>query len=127
MSVLANRFLSAVRLCTGPLAIKKRLTLAWMEHLDGISPDELPGDLQQDFIELRKAMYMRDPLPMETAPQASIRKMSATEATTHADTIIALYTALLRQQTGLAAEADAKDDRPAANGKDYDGLATRLN
>lgn len=47
--------------------------LAWSEHLDAIDPNELPMQLRQKFIGLRKAIYCREPLPQETAPQASIR------------------------------------------------------
>ncbi len=101
MSPLVNRFLSAVRICAGPLAIKQRLTEAWTEYLDKISPDELPGNLRQDFIELRKAMYTREPLPVETAPHASIRKMSAKEAALHTETIILIYTKLVLQQHAI--------------------------
>lgn len=109
MSPLANRFLSAVRLCTGPLAIKRRLTEAWTEHLDNIAPDELPENLRQDFIELRKAMYTHIPLPIETAPQASIRKMSVGEVALHTDTIILLYTRIVMQN--YANEEQNKGER----------------
>jgi hypothetical protein len=108
MSTLANRFLSAVRTCTGPLAIKRRLAMAWLEHLDMISPCELPGNLRQDFIELRKAMYTRNPLPSETAPQASIRKMSSNEAAVHAHTIILLYSRLVLHES-VSKQLSAKE------------------
>ena len=97
MKVLCNRFIAAIRLCNGPLDIKKRLMLAWSEHLDAIDPNELPTQLRPKFIGLRKAIYCREPLPQETAPQASIRKMSVREAVSHTDTIIALYTELMRE------------------------------
>ena len=97
MTVLCNRFIAAIRLCNGPLDIKKRLMLAWSEHLDAIDPNELPTQLRQKFIGLRKAIYCREPLPQETAPQASIRKMSAREAASHTDTIVGLYAELMRE------------------------------
>ena len=97
MNVLSNRFLAAIRLCNGPLDIKKRLMLALSEHLDAIDPNELPKRLRQKFIGLRKAIYSREPLPRETAPQASIRKMSVREAVSHTDTIVALYTELMQE------------------------------
>ena len=97
MNILCNRFLAAIRLCNGPLDIKKRLMLAWSEHLDAIDPNELPEQLRQKFTELRNAIYSREPLPQETAPQASIRKMSVHEAVSHTDTIVALYTELVQE------------------------------
>ena len=112
MSTLVNRFLAAVRVCTGPLAIKQRLTMAWVEYLDMISPAEIPGNLRQDFIELRKAMYTKNPLPAETAPQASIRKMSSNEAAAHAEKIILLYSQLLLQQSA-GKERNARETQKA--------------
>ena len=112
MNVLCNRFIAAIRLCNGPLDIKKRLMLAWSEHLDAIDPNELPKQLRQKFIGLRKAIYSREPLPQETAPQASIRKMSVSEAVAHTDTIVALYTELMR-------EAYAAKKHTAAAEKDF--------
>jgi len=80
------------------MAIKKRLTNAWAEHLDDIDPDDLPPEVRQDFINLRKAMYERQPLPMETAPQASIRKMSTKEAASHSSLIVEMYSKLIHHQ-----------------------------
>jgi len=101
MSALSNRFLSAVRLCIGPTAIKQRLTQAWSEHLDNIDPEQLPRELQADFIELRKAMYARNPLPAESAPEASIRKMSAKEASSHSELIVDMYSRLIRDNATI--------------------------
>jgi hypothetical protein len=110
MNVLSNRFLAAIRLCNGPLSIKTRLLMAWTEHLDSIDPDELPRQLRTDFIGLRKAMYARTPLPAESAPQASIRKMSVLDAAAHSDTIIALYTELVRNMSANTAPARTDED-----------------
>ena len=101
MSAISNRFLSAVRLCTGPMTIKRRLTQAWLEYLDCIDPDDLPGEVRPQFIELRKAMYARVPLPKETAPQASVRKMSIREVADHSDNIVMIYRELVRQSASL--------------------------
>lgn len=128
MNALTNRFRSAVRICSGPLAIKKRLTAAWLEHLDGISADELPERLQLDFIELRKAMYIRRPQPMEPAPQASIRKMSAAEAGKHAATIIDLYSSLLKHLHATnSAETVEHSDNTANGSSTSEELVNNLN
>ena len=109
MNVLCDRFLAAIRLCNGPLDIKKRLLLAWCEHLDAIDPNELPKRLRQKFTGLRRAIYSREPLPQETAPQASIRKMSVRDAVSHTDTIIALYTELMREAYAAKTSATAAE------------------
>jgi hypothetical protein len=116
MNILCNRFLAAIRLCNGPLDIKKRLMLAWSEHLDAIDPNELPKQLRQKFIGLRKAIYSREPLPQETAPQASIRKMSVHEAASHTDTIVALYAELMREVYTAKKHATAAEKNFATDG-----------
>jgi len=57
MNTLSNRFFQAITLCSGDRAIKPRLTQAWTEQLDEISPAELPGSIRKEFLRLRKAMY----------------------------------------------------------------------
>jgi len=99
MKAITNRFLSALRRCNGPLPIKQRLTLAWLEDLDGIDPDQLPTAIRRDFIELRKKMYVRNPLPVEAPPQASIRKMSVTEVAAHIDAILEMTLVLFTQES----------------------------
>ena len=116
MNVLCNRFIAAIRLCNGPLDIKKRLMLAWSEHLDAIDPNEMPTQLRQKFIGLRKAIYCREPLPQETAPQASIRKMSAREVASHTDTIVALYAELMREVYTAKKHATAVEKGFSADG-----------
>jgi len=112
MSAISNRFLSAVRLCIGPLTIKKRLTIAWTEHLDDIDPDELPEQVRNRFIVACKAMYERVPLPSETAPVASIRKMSTRDAVSHTDTIVDLYTEIVESQNTQHQTGDSAQEQP---------------
>ena len=83
--------------------------LAWSEHLDAIDPNELSKQLRQKFIGLRKAIYCREPLPQETAPQASIWKMSVHEAVSHTDTIFALYTELMKKVYTAKTQATAEE------------------
>jgi hypothetical protein len=104
MKFLIHRFFSAVRICSGDLTIKQRLTNAWMEQLDEINPSDMPQSQRQNFTELRNLMYERNPLPNETAPQASVRKMSARQVAAHTDLIIAIYAELVRIQSSLAVE-----------------------
>jgi len=115
MEFLTSRFLAAVRICSGELAIKQRLASAWTEHLDDINADDLPQSQRQTFVELRDAMYERKPLPDESAPRASIRKMSVQQVASYTNIIVAIYVGLLRFESRLAF-ADDKSDASVASG-----------
>jgi hypothetical protein len=95
MKQLCNRFFHATTLCTGDRAIKSRLTQAWIEQLDDISPSKLPRPIRKEFEQLRSAMYVETPLADEHAAQASVRKMSARQAATHAATIVSMFRELV--------------------------------
>jgi hypothetical protein len=110
MNYLTKRFLAAVRICSGDLTIKQRLAKAWMRHLDDIDANDLPESQRQKFVQLREAMYERKPLPQESAPLASIRKMSARQAASHTNLIIAIYAGLLRTQSAAIALAQESPD-----------------
>lgn len=113
MEFLTSRFLAAVSICSGELAIKQRLARAWMEYLDDINADDLPQSQRQAFVELRDAMYARKPLPDESAPCASIRKMSTQQVVSYTNLIVAIYAGLLRYDNRLAF-ADNKPDTSVA-------------
>ena len=98
MKTLTYRFFSAVRICTSDLTIKQRLAKAWIEYLDEIEPNDLPQCQRPKFIELRENMYERQPLNEESAPQASIRKMSARQVVSQTGLIIEIYAELVRIQ-----------------------------
>jgi hypothetical protein len=119
MNAITNRFISALRLCNGPRAIKARLIAAWLEQMDDIDPDQLPVDIRQNFIELRKAMYSRQPLPLESAPEASIRKMSIREVNAHMDVILAMTSTILARPPNVT---EAKAGRTDPN---HDGVAAQ--
>jgi hypothetical protein len=110
MNYLTKQFLAAVRICSGDSTIKQRLANAWMRHLDDIDVNDLPESQRQKFVQLREAMYERKPLPQESAPLASIRKMSARQAASHTNLIIAIYAGLLRTQSGAVAFAQESPD-----------------
>lgn len=96
MRHLSDRFIAAVRLCTGSDPVKQRLTEAWLTQLDEIQPDELPTHLRSEFASLRQAMYQYKPLPDETGPQASVRKMSVSQATRYTALIVRMLGEILR-------------------------------
>ncbi len=96
MRHLSDCFIAAVRLCTGSGPVKQWLTDAWLMHLDEIEPDELPTHLRTEFSSLRQAMYRYRPMPNETGPKASIRKMSASQATRYTALIVRMLGEILR-------------------------------
>jgi hypothetical protein len=99
MTSISECFLAAVRCCSNPEPIKSRLAHAWLGHLDSIDSGQLPEEIRANFIGLRNAMYDRKPLYFESAPLASIRKMSTQEAAAHVQTIVNMYADLLRINT----------------------------
>jgi len=121
MNFLTHRFFSAVRICSGDLTIKQRLINAWMAHLDDINPADMPQCQRQNFTELRKVMYERNPLPQETAPQASVRKMSVRQVAAHTDLIIAIYAELVKIQSSPVLKNEASDNNIGS------GVVTTLN
>ena len=91
-----NRFYAAVALLAGDGHIKHRLIRAYQDNLADIDDDELPIALQEAFADLKSRMYTVTPLKGEGAIRASVRKMSAGEASACATTILSLYSDMLR-------------------------------
>ena len=104
-----DRFDAAVRILAGDGNVKDRLQKAFEENLDAISDDELPGALKKEFSALRRRMTRVQPHGGEGAICASVRKMSAKEASTCAVSVVALYGEMLRGtdiDTAMVGEAD---------------------
>jgi hypothetical protein len=101
MHQLSKRLYPAIRLLVGPGTVKQRLAKVWLTHLDDIAVADMPGQIQHEFRELRRSMYDREPLPHESAPEASIRKMSIREATKHAECIVNILN-ILAEESGVA-------------------------
>jgi hypothetical protein len=99
MNVLTQRFFAAARICSSELSIKQRLTDAWMLHLDEVSPAELPRCHREKFVALREVLYERKPLPAESAPEASIRKMSGQQVASCTDLIVTIFGELTQAQS----------------------------
>lgn len=96
MSYHVDRFHAAVSVLAGHGHIKQRLISAYEEHLDGISDDELPVAVQQEFADLRSLMHQVAPLNGEGPICASVRKMSVDEASDCAVSVVALYREIMR-------------------------------
>ena len=96
MTYQVNRFYAAVAVLAGDGHIKHRLIRAYKDNLADIEDDELPIPLKEAFADLKSRIYMVTPLKGEGAIRASVRKMSAGEASECAAMILSLYGNLLR-------------------------------
>jgi len=96
MSNHLNRFYAAVSALAGHGNIKQRLIQAFEDNLASIEDAELPVAVQQSFADLRTSMSGVDPLNGEGRIRATVRKMSVAEADECAQTMLDLYTDLVR-------------------------------
>jgi hypothetical protein len=97
VSHLTERFAEAVRTLVGDGPLKQRLIRAFGEHLGDLDHADLPAHVRRDFTDLQEALQRRAPVGRESRVQATVQKMSPTEAGAHAGTIVQLYIALLGQ------------------------------
>ena len=100
MTYHVNRFYAAVTKLAGDGHIKQRLIRAYQDNLADVEDDELPIALKETFADLKRRMYGVTPLNGEGPIRASVRKMSAAEASECAASIVTLYTDMLRQLDG---------------------------
>jgi len=97
VSPLSERFAAAVRALVSDGSLKQRLIRAYGDHLGEIDQGDLPVVIRRDFAELNEALQRRTPVGTESRIQATVQKMSASEAGSHAGKIVQLYVALLGQ------------------------------
>ncbi|HEY3515722.1 MAG TPA: hypothetical protein VGL98_01655 [Gammaproteobacteria bacterium] len=95
VSPFAERFAAAVQVLIADGPIKQRLAAAYSLHLADITEADLPPPLRRDFADLNAAICRVAPAGHETRVRASVQKMSPSEASEHAATIVKLYVALM--------------------------------
>ena len=95
MSHLTERFAEAVRTLVSDGPLKQRLIRAFGDHLGDLDHADLPPAVRREFADLQEALQRRAPAGRESRVQATVQKMSATEAGDHAGKIVRLYIALL--------------------------------
>ena len=95
MSPFAQRFAAAVQVLIADGPIKQRLAAAYSLHLADVTEADLPPPLRRDFAELHAAISRVAPAGHESRARASVQKMSASEASGHAATIVKLYVELM--------------------------------
>jgi len=98
MSQLADRLQAAVYQLVGDGSVKTRLAQAYCGYLSDLDEDGLPEESRARFVSLRESLHQHRPCGTETAVQASVRKMSASEADAHAVGIVQLLLQVLREQ-----------------------------
>ena len=90
-SALSTRLEAAVIALTGANALKDRLYSAYCDHLGDIVAEDLPDEVQLDFMEMSKAMHRARALPGDSVVRASVRKLSNDEAQRFAALIVRMY------------------------------------
>lgn len=110
MTYHVDRLYAAVSVLAGDGHIKQRLIRAYQDNLDGIAEDELPRELRKRFRELRSRLHCVAPLNGEGPVRASVRKMSAREASDCAMAVVDLYGDIIRESDNLQDPLPLHDD-----------------
>tara|TARA_R110002096_G_scaffold18537_3_gene63127 strand:+ start:1478 stop:1849 length:372 start_codon:yes stop_codon:yes gene_type:complete len=104
-----DRFHAALTVLAGHGHIKQRLIKAYEENLVDIPDDEIPLALKELFADLRRQMHSVSPLNGEGPICASVRKMSFTEASECAASVVTLFREIARQQDDAQANLALAD------------------
>lgn len=96
MSHVTERFEAAVRDLVTDGSVKQRLTRAYSEHLEGLQAIDLPNKVTAVYTDLDAAVHRVAPSGTATPVQASVQKMSSSEAAHYARCIVKIYAELLR-------------------------------
>jgi hypothetical protein len=107
MSLIVERFEAAVQTLVAEGPVKNRLRSAYTEYLEDLQQVDLPIESNVELGELHSAMHRVAPMGKFGCVEASVAKMSPTEAWWHAQTIVRLYTEVLAMERGASKEADA--------------------
>jgi hypothetical protein len=95
VSPFAQRFAAAVETLIADGPVKQRLANAYALHLADLTDANLPAGLRREFGDLQAAITRVAPAGNETRVRATVQKMSAGEAASHAATIVKLYVELM--------------------------------
>jgi hypothetical protein len=107
MPQIVERFEAAMQTLLGDGPVKSRLGAAYSAYLEDLRQVELPIAGMADFNALHSAMHSAGPVGRLSPVAASIQKMSSAEASSHACTILRLYTGLLAMQQGARPPVEA--------------------
>jgi hypothetical protein len=98
MASVWESFLSAAQTLVVAGSVKQRLADAYSQHLAHIANEDLPREIRDEFAALEGSMSAISPLRGESAIQATVRKMSDSQAATCALQIINLFASLAKLQ-----------------------------
>ncbi len=104
-----DRFHAALTVLAGHGHIKQRLIKAFEDNLANIGEDEIPPAARQSFSDLRQQMRNVIPSNGEGPICATVRKMSLTEASECAASMVTLYGELSRLQDDTQASLPLTD------------------
>ncbi|HUG73250.1 MAG TPA: hypothetical protein VMK82_07505 [Steroidobacteraceae bacterium] len=85
--------------------IKDRLAEAYAAHLVEVETDQLPETVRAQFGALCAAMHRERPQARESEVRASVRKMSAHEASQYAALVVRVFVAMARAEASSPAAA----------------------
>lgn len=94
MAALWEEFQAAMHVLVGGGPVKQRLLEAYRNHLGALRDQDLPLALHDRFATLKAAMHEARPTSGQTAPEASVRKMSERDAADHAAVIFDMFVVL---------------------------------
>ena len=99
MSSAWEHFFAATSMLASNGSIKHRLAEAYCSHLATLDAEEVPKEIREEFSSLSSCMSSVRPLRGETAVQATVRKMSDTEAGGVAMRIVNMLGIIARNQS----------------------------
>lgn len=103
MSSAWENFFAATLVLASAGPIKHRLIEAFREHLADLEEEELPREIRDEFTSLSSSLCCVRPMKGETAIQATVRKMSDSEAGGCAVRIVGMLGVLARLQAAQRA------------------------
>ena len=112
MCQFTDRFYSAVRTLAGDGAVKQRLIAAYKDNLESLPDADVPDSIRERFDRLRATMCQAQPIGNECIVFATVRKMSAADATALAADIVEIFSELVRaRSTGEPVTASPTAER----------------
>lgn len=112
-----DRFRNAALVVAGSGPVKRRLALAFHEHLATLAVDELPREIRERFSALAAALRSTHRTGTLDSVSASILKMSEAQAGEHAQAIVLMFGSLHEAAPASATRASTllravPDDQP---------------
>ena len=99
MSSTWEHFFAATAILASAGPIKARLAEAYRAHLANLNEDQLPKEIQDEFLSVSSRMSSVRPMRGETTFDATVRKMSDSEAGRIAMRIVNMLGVISRLQT----------------------------